>query len=161
MLRDNLPALAFGGVKFLLLMQHVLLSIHRMHARWRKWDGLTQAKVKELESASNRLGECWGKLQWGVTPWVHWAGVQSAYFPHCFGSWYIFRSISTEYSSQQFKRHLKNSVRGRCLRRPRITRLGIRHVVHTDALSVGVQLYKARQGSGAAVFKRRKRHVDQ
>ena len=40
-------------------------------------------------------------------------------------------------------------------------RLGIRHVVHTDALSVGLQLYEARQGRGAAVVKRRKRHVDQ
>ena len=31
-LRDNLPDVAFGGVKFFLLMKHVLLSMHRMHA---------------------------------------------------------------------------------------------------------------------------------
>jgi hypothetical protein len=160
-LRDNLPDVAFGGVKFFLLMKHVLLSMHRMHALWRKRDWLTQAELKELESASDRLGECWGKLQWGVTPWVHWACVHSAYFARRFGSLYIFRSIPTEYRNQPFKRHLKNSMRGWCLRRPRITRLGMRHVVHTDALSVGLQLYEARQGRGAAVVKRRKRHVDQ
>ena len=33
--------------------------------------------------------------------------------------------------------------------------------MHTDALSVGLQLYEARQGRAAAVVKRRKRHVDQ
>ena len=57
-LRDNLPDVAFGGVKFFLLMKHVLLSMHRMHALWRKRDWLTQAELKELESASDRLGEC-------------------------------------------------------------------------------------------------------
>ena len=161
-LRDNLPDVAFGGVKFFLLMKHVLLSMHRMHTLWRKRDWLTQAELKELESASDRVGECWGKLQWGATPWVHWACVHSAYFALCFGSSYIFRRIrNTEYRNQPFKRHLKNSMPGRCLRRPRITRLGMRHMVHTDALSVGLQLYEARQGRGAAVVKRRKRHVDQ
>ena len=160
-LRDNLPDVAFGGVKSFLLMKHVLLSMHRMHALWRKRDWLTQAELKELESASDRIGECWGELQWGVTPWVHWACVHSAYFARRFGSLYIFRSIPTQYRNQWFKRHLKNSMRGWCLRRPRIRRLGMRHVVHTDALSVGLQLYEARQGRGAAVVKRRKRHVDQ
>ena len=95
-LRDNLPNMAFGGVKFSLLMKHVLLSMHRMHALWRKRDWLTQAELKELESASDLLGVCWGKLQWGVTPWVHWACVQSAYFARRFGSLYIFGSIPTE-----------------------------------------------------------------
>ena len=33
--------------------------------------------------------------------------------------------------------------------------------MHTDALGVGLQLYQARKGGGAAVVKRRKRHVDQ
>ena len=33
-LRDNLPDVAFGGVKFSQLMKHVLLSMHRMHALW-------------------------------------------------------------------------------------------------------------------------------
>ena len=122
-----------------------------MHALWRKRDWLTQAELKELESASDRSGECWGKLQWGVTPWVHWACVHIAYFARRFGSLYTFRSIPTEYRNQP--------MRVWCLRRPRITRLGMRHVVHTDALSVGLHLYEARQGRGAAVVNRRKRHV--
>ena len=39
-------------------MKHVLLSMHPMHALWRKRDWLTQAELKELESAGDRLGEC-------------------------------------------------------------------------------------------------------
>ena len=138
-LRDNQPDVAFDGVRFFLLMKHVLLSMHRMHAPWRKSDCLTQTELKELESASNRLGECWGKLHWGVTPWVQWACVHSAYFARRLGSLYSFCSIPTEYRNQPFKRHLKKSMRGWCLRRPRVRRLGMRHVVHTDALSVGLQ----------------------
>ena len=33
--------------------------------------------------------------------------------------------------------------------------------MHTDALSVDLQLYEVRQGRSAAVVNRRKRHVDQ
>ena len=75
-------------------------------------DGLTQAEVMELESASDHLGEYFGKLQWGVTPWVHWACLHSAYFARRFGSLYIFRNIPIEYRKQPFKRHLKNSIGG-------------------------------------------------
>ena len=63
----------------------------------------------------------------------------------------MFSSNPIEYRNPPFKRHLNTSMRGWCLRRPRITRLGMRHVVPTDALSVGLQLYEARQGRGAAV----------
>ena len=160
-LRVNIPNVAFGGVKFFPLMKHMLLSMHRMHALSRKRDRLTQAELKELESASDHLGECWGKLQWGVTPWIHWACVHSAYFACRFGSLYIFHSIPTEYRNQLFKWHLTKSMRGWCLLRPRITRLGMRHVGHTDVLSVGWGLYEVRQGRGVAVVKRHKRHVDQ
>ena len=98
-----------------------------------------------MEYWCDRLGEAWGKLQWGVTLWVHWAVVHSAHFARLFGSVFIFRSIPTEFRNQPFKRHLKNSMHRWCLRWPRITRLGMRHVVHTDALNVGLQLCAARQ----------------
>ena len=69
------------------------------------------------------------------------------------GSLNIFLSIPTDYKNQLFKRHLKNSMRGWCLWRPRITRLGMRLVMPTDALNVGLQLYEARQRHGEAVVK--------
>ena len=33
-----------------------------------------------MEYWCDRLGEAWGKLQWVVAPWLHWAVVHSAYF---------------------------------------------------------------------------------
>ena len=110
-----------------------------------------------MEYRCDHLGEAWHKLQWGVTPWVHWLVLHSAYFTRRLGNLYIFRSVPMEYKNQRFKRHLKNSMRGWCLPRPRITRLGMRHVVHTAALNVGLQLYEARQGRGEAIVRRSKR----
>ena len=83
--------------------------------------------------------------------------MHNAYFARRFGTLKIFRSLPTEYRRQPFKRHLKNSMRGWCLRWPHITRLLIRHVVHTDALNVRLQLYEARQGRAEAVVKHRRR----
>ena len=79
-LRDNLAEVAFGGVKFFVSVRYVLLHMHRLHALWRKQDWLTQEELKDMEYWCDRLGEVWGKLQWGVTPWVHWADVHNAYF---------------------------------------------------------------------------------
>ena len=56
-----------------------------------------------------------------------------------------------------FKRHLEKSMCGWCLQRPRIPRLKMRHVVHTNTLKVGLQLYEAQQGCAEAAVKRRKR----
>ena len=37
-LRDNLAEVAFGGVKFFVLVRYILLSMHRLHALWSKQD---------------------------------------------------------------------------------------------------------------------------
>ena len=82
--------------------------------------------------------------------------MHSAYFASRFGGLYILRN--TEYMNLPFKRHLKNSRRVWCLQRPPITCLGMRRMVHTDMLNVGLQLYEARLGRGEAFVQRRKRH---
>ena len=131
--------------------------MHRLHALWRKQDWLKQEELKDVEYWFGSSGQAWGKLQLGVTPWAHRAVVHSAYFPRRFGSLYLFCSIPTECKNHPFKRHLKNWMRGSSLRRPHITRFGMRNVVHTDALNVGLQLYERRQGRGEAIVQRRKR----
>ena len=95
-LQDNLPEVAFDGVKLFVLVKYVLLSMHRLHALWRKQDWLTQGEVKFMEHWCDRLGEARGNLQWGMTPWVHWAAVHSAYFARRFGNLFLFRSIPME-----------------------------------------------------------------
>ena len=39
---DNLAEVAFGGVKFFVLVRYVLLFMHRLHSLWRMQDWLTQ-----------------------------------------------------------------------------------------------------------------------
>ena len=90
---------------------------------------------------------------------VHYAllSMHSAYFAHRSGNLYIFRCIPVYcVHDPPFKRDLKNSMHGWCLRRPNIMRLGIKHVVHTGALNVGMHLYEARQGHRVAIVKWRK-----
>ena len=156
-LRYNFPEVALGGLKFFVFVRYVRLSMHRLHALWRKQHWLTQEELKDMAYWCDlfRRGVC--KLECGVTPWVLWAVVHGAYFARRLGSLYIFRSIATECRNHPFKRHLHISMRCWCLRRPHTTCLGMRHVVHTEALNVGLKLYEARQGRGEAVVKRRKR----
>ena len=59
--------------------------MHRLHALWRKQGWLTQQELKDMEYWCSRLGEAWCKLQWGVTPWVYWVVVHSAYLARQFG----------------------------------------------------------------------------
>ena len=89
-MRDNLAEGTFVGVKFFVLVRYVLLSTHRLHALWHKQDWLSEKETKDMEYWCDRLGQAWGKSQWGVTPWVHWAFVHNAYFARRFGSLYIF-----------------------------------------------------------------------
>ena len=105
--RDNLAEVAFGGVKFFVLVRYVLLSMHCLHALWRKQDLLTQEELKDMGYWCDRVGKTWGKLQWGVTPRVHWTVVHNAYFARQLGSLYIFRNVPTEKRNQPFERHLK------------------------------------------------------
>ena len=64
----------------------------------------------------------------------------------------MFSSIPIENRNQAFKIRLKNSMRGWCLKRPRVTRHGMAHVVNTDALSVHLQMRKAKGGQGHALL---------
>ena len=122
-MRDNPPEAVFGGVNFFLLIRYVLLSVHRLHALWRKQAGLKKEEFKDMVYWYDRTREAWGKLQWGVTPWVPWAVVHNTYFARRVANLYIFRSIPTEYRIQLFKRLLRNLMRGWCLWWPHITRL--------------------------------------
>ena len=75
-------------------------------------------------------------------------------------SLYLFSSIPIEYHNRTFKVRLKNSMRGWCLKKPRVTRRGMAHVVNTDALASGVQLHKAKGGQGEALLTRKRRRAE-
>ena len=75
-------------------------------------------------------------------------------------SLYMFSSIPIEYRYHTFKVWLKNSMRGWCLKRTRVTRCGMAHVVNTDALLVGVQMRKAQGGQGQTLLARKRRKTE-
>ena len=72
----------------------------------------------------------------------------------------LHSSIPIEYRNRTFKVRLKNNMRGWCLKKPRVTRRGMAHVVNTDELAVGVQLRKAKGGQGEALLARKRRRCE-
>ena len=75
-------------------------------------------------------------------------------------SLYMFSSIPIEYRNRTIKIWLKSSMRGWCLKRPRVTRRDMAHVVNTDALSAGVEMRKAKGGQGQALLARKRRRAE-
>ena len=85
--------------------------------------------------------------------------------PHgSIGQWPIVKrcskSIVTFMWYKAFKLAVKNSMRGRCLRRPRVSRRGLTHVLNMETLDVELRHGAAphRLALGEATKDRRKRH---
>ena len=140
-LRDKLPKMVLDGVNLFVLVRYVLLSMHQLHALWRNEDWLTQEELKDMEQCCDRLGEEWGKLQWGVTPWVQWAVVHNNHVALPFSRLMCSAVFLRSTGSHRLESISKKPMRSCLLRRPHTTCLGRRHMVHTDAVEVGLQLY--------------------
>ena len=142
------------------LIKLLLRSFAGMYSLWREKEYLTPTQVAQAQAHARQFGECWSALGWKPTPWAHWAACHSGKILGMYRSLYLFSSIPIEYRNRTFKVRLKNSMRGWCLKKPRVTRRGMAHVVNTDALAVGVQLRKAKGGQGEALLARKRRRAE-
>ena len=104
-----------------------------------------------MEYWCHRLGEAWGKLQWGVPPWVHGLFFVALILLAALAIFMFSAVLLHNRGNNRSKGIEKNSMRVWCLGHPQITPLGIRDVVHTNVLNIGLPLYEARQGRGEAV----------
>ena len=146
-----------GGVFLHILVRYLLSSFSQLHALWRVKTWLTNHQVAQCKLHARKFAECWGKLQWKPTVWVHWTCAHSGLIVATYRSMYIFSSIPCEHRNRPFKRGLKNSMRGWSLRKPRLTHSGLRHVVAMDALDVGLQGEKVRREGKHLLLQRKKR----
>lgn len=131
------------GVHVVSAVRILLHSFSGIHTIWRKKSWLTQDDVKLYERHARKFAEAWKGLGWKVTLWVHWVCAHSVFYVTRYRSMYLFSSIPTEFRNRPFKTALKNSMRGWSLRKPRVTRRGMRHVVNMDALDVGIRAQAA------------------
>ena len=148
------------GMRAHVLIKLLLRSFARMYSLWREKEYLTPTQVAQAQAHARQFGECWSAFGWKPTPWAHWAACHSGKILGMYRSLYLFSSIPIEYGNRTFKVRLKNSMRGWCLKKPRVTRRGMAQVVNTDALAVGVQLRKAKGGQGEALLARKRRRAE-
>ena len=71
-------------------------------------------------------------------------------------SLYLFSSIPSEHRNRRFKRALKNSMRGWCIRHPTLATRGLAHVLNMESLDVGLLYYKANILKEKCLLKKRR-----
>ena len=159
-LRNNFPNTMFGGVLSWTLIEVLLRKRRSLYALWRQKTPLTNGQVQEAKTHCRKTGEAWLRLGWKSTPWVHWAVAHCGAVLQKYRNLYVFSSIRAEHRHKPFKLAAKNSMRGRCLRHPRVSRRGLTHVLNMVTLDVGLRHRAARQRLylGEATRDRRKRH---
>ena len=159
-LKNYFPNTMFGGVLLWTLIEVMLRNMRSLYALWRQKTPLTNGRVQEAKTHCRKIGEAWLPLGWKSTPWVHWTMAHCGAVLQKYRNLYVFSSIPAEHRHKPFKLAVKNSMRGWCLRRPRVSRRGLTHVLNMETLDVGLRYRAARQrlALGEATRERRKRH---
>ena len=124
----------FGGVLLWTPIDALLRNMRSLYAFWRQKTPWTNGQVQEAKSNCRKSGQAWLKLGWKSTPWVHCIVAHCAAVLQKYGNLYFFSTIPAEHMCKPFKLAVKNSMCGRCLRRPRVSRRGLTHVLNTETL---------------------------
>ena len=135
--RNHFPNTMFGGVLLWTLIEVLLRNMSSLYALWRQKTPLTNCQVQEAKTHCLKIGEAWLQLGWKSTPWVHWTVAHCGTLLQKYRNLYVFSSILAERRHTPFKLAVKNSMRGRGLRRPRVSRCGRTHVLNMETLDVG------------------------
>ena len=135
--RNHFPNTMLGGVLLWTRIEVLLRNMCSLYALWRHNTPWTNGHVQEAKSHCCKISEAWLKSGWKSTPWVNWTVAHCGAVLHKYRRLYVFRSIPDEHRHKPFKLAVKNSMRGRCLRRPRVSLCGLTHVLNMETLDVG------------------------
>ena len=159
-LRNHFPNTMFGGVLLWTLIEVLLRNMRSLYALWRQKTPLTNGQVQDAKTHCRKIGEAWLRLGCKSTPMVHWAVAHCGAVLQKYHNLFVFRSIPAKHRHKPFKFVVKNTMRGWCLRRPRVSQRGLTHVLNVRTLDVGLRHRAARQrlALGEATKDRRKEH---
>ena len=124
-LRNHFPNTMFGGVLFWTLIEVLLRNMRSLHALWRQKTPLTNGHVQEAKTHCRKIDEAWLQLGWKSTPWFHCTGAHCGAVLQKYRNLYVFIKIPAEHRHKPFKLAVESSMRGRCLRRQRVTPRGL------------------------------------
>ena len=150
-----------GGGGYVWVVVDVLLhNFTSLLGLWKEHVPQTAAHISAARAPTAKIGECLVKMGWESSPWVRWVEAQSAALLKRYGSLYTFSSIPFGHHHKTFKVAVKNSFRGGCLQRPRVSGRGLGHAMAMEALDIGLRRQAARDNleRREAIRDRRKRH---
>ena len=102
-----------------------------------------------LHSSPRQLGA----LGWSFPVWVHLVVCHSGAHLQRWGNFIKFSSIPTEWRNKGFKMDIRHCFQGWKLSKPYVTRWGLRHALHLDALDWGTRLWFGEKGLGREAIK--------
>ena len=137
-LKNHFPDTIFGSVLLWTLIEVLVRNMRSLYALWRQKTPLTNGQVQEAKTQCRKIGEAWLRLGWKSTPWAHWTVAHRGVVLQKYRNLYVFSSIPAEHRHKPFKRAVKKSMRGGCLRRPRVSRRGLTHVLNMETLDLGL-----------------------
>ena len=137
-LKNHFPDTMFGSVLLWTLIEVLVRNMRSLYALWRQKTPLTNGQVQEAKTHCRKIGEAWLRLGWKSTTWVHWTVAHRGVVLQKYRNLYVFSSIPAEHRHKPFKRAVKESMRGGCLRRPRVSRRSLAHVLNMETLDAGL-----------------------
>ena len=114
-LRQHFPMRRASGVYVWVVVDVLLRNFTSLYGLWKERVPLIAAQISAACAHTARIGECWVKMGWESSPWVHWVVAHSTALLKRYGTLCIFSSIPSEHRHKPFKVVVKNSFRGWCL----------------------------------------------
>ena len=128
---------------------HLMLQArYYMQKIWRQVRLVPMDQRQRYASMVTPFTKAWGALGWSVPVWVHWVVCHSGAHLQRWGNFIKFSSIPTEWRNKSFKMDIRHCFQGWKLSKPYVTRWGLRHALHLDALDWGIRLWFGEKGLG-------------
>ena len=128
---------------------HLMLqACYYMQKIWRHVGPVLMDRRQRYACMVTQFTKAWGALGWSVPVWVHWVVCHSGAHLQRWGNFIKFSSIPTEWRNKSFKMDIRHCFQGWKLSKPYVTRWGLTHALHLDALDWGIRLWFGEKGLG-------------
>ena len=139
---------------------HLMLqACYYMQKIWRHVGPVPVDQRQRYACMVTQFPKAWGALGWSVPVWVHWVVCHSGAHLQRWGNFIKFSSIPTEWRNKSFKMDIRHCFQGWKLSKPYVTRWGLRHALHLDALDWGIRLWFGEKGLGREGIKFGMQHM--
>ena len=128
---------------------HLMLqACYYMQKIWRHVGPVAMDQHQRYACMVTQFTKAWGALGSSVPVRMHWVVCHSGARLPRWGNFIKFSSVLTERRNKSFKMDIRHCFQGWKLSKPYVTRRGLRHALHLDALDWGRRLWFGEKGLG-------------